>query len=170
MSLGKRLASLRKGNNMTQEQLALFLGATRQAVSKWESDKSTPDVDSLIRIGSVFHVSMDYLLLGEESISYNNKDTHILHSDLKRPQRHWLIFYSVLLLTGISVLLLLPLIASVYKNYDTWPKYTDPNLYLYEWPLLGVVILGIIDAVVGCFGIIWPHRKKIKQRLANLFG
>lgn len=171
MSLGKRLVLLRKRNAMTQEQLAQLLGTTRQAVSKWESEKSTPDVDSLIRIGSVFHVSMDYLLLGEDTLSSNDKrNVPISHSDSQQPQRYWLIFYSALLSIGISVLLLLPLIASIYKSIATWPKYTNANLYLREWPLLGVVILGIIAALVGCCGIIWPHRQKIKQQLTNYFA
>lgn len=170
MSLGKRIACLRKGNDMTQEQLALLVGTTRQAISKWESEKSTPDVDGLIRIGSIFHVSMDYLLLGEETTSSTpDKGKELPSLDFYQPQRYWLIFYSVLLSIGISVLLLLPLIASAYKNIASWPKYTDANLYLHEWPLLGVVILGIISAFVGCCGIIWPHRKRIRQQLTSFF-
>ena len=167
MSLGKRIASLRKASDMTQEQLAALVGTTRQAVSKWESGKSAPDVDGLVRIGSIFHVSMDYLILGEESTAPDqNKD----RSNLQKPQRYWIIYYSVLLSVGISILLLLPLIASAYKNIAPWPKFTDANVYLHEWPLLGVVILGIAATFVGCCGIIWPYRKRIKQQLESFFG
>lgn len=164
MSLGKRIVLLRKRNAMTQEQLAQLLGTTRQAVSKWESEKSTPDVDILIRIGSTFHVSMDYLLLGEDTLSSNDKrNVPISHSDSQQPQRYWLIFYSVLFSIGISVLLLLPLIASIYKSIATWPRYTDANLYLHEWPLLGVVILGVMITSVGICGITWIYRKKVRK-------
>ena len=171
MSLGKRIASLRKGNDMTQEQLAALVGTTRQAISKWESEKSAPDVESLIRIGSIFCVSMDYLLLGDESTASNLNGGSCLHnSNSQKPQRYWIIYYSVLLSVGISILLLLPLIASAYKNIAPWPKFTDANVYLHEWPLLGVVILGIAATLVGCCGIIWPYRKRIKQQLADFFG
>ena len=66
MRIGKRLSELRKKHGFTQEQLADRLGTTRQAVSKWESEKSNPDLDYVIQMGKIFGVSMDYLLLGTE--------------------------------------------------------------------------------------------------------
>lgn len=66
MGVGKRIAELRKKQGLTQEQLAEMLSTTRQAVSKWESEKSTPDIVYVISMGKIFGVSMDYLLLGME--------------------------------------------------------------------------------------------------------
>ncbi len=62
MTLGDKLSRLRKESNYTQEQLAEILGVSRQAVSKWESDTAYPETDKLIRIGRLFHCSLDYLL------------------------------------------------------------------------------------------------------------
>ncbi len=62
MTLGAKLAKLRKENNYTQEQLADMLGVSRQAVSKWESDTTYPDTDKLLRLGDIYQCSMDYLL------------------------------------------------------------------------------------------------------------
>lgn len=62
MSLGKKLAKLRKENNYTQEQLAEILNVSRQAVSKWESDVAYPETDKLLKIGELYNCSMDYLL------------------------------------------------------------------------------------------------------------
>lgn len=62
MSLGDKLAKLRKENNYTQEQLADLLGVSRQSVSKWESDISYPETDKLIKLGELYNCSMDYLL------------------------------------------------------------------------------------------------------------
>ena len=65
MTLGNKLAKLRKENNYTQEQLAELLGVSRQAISKWESDAAYPETEKLIRLGKLYNCSMDYLLLDE---------------------------------------------------------------------------------------------------------
>lgn len=62
MSLGDKLAKLRKDNNYTQEQIADLLGVSRQSVSKWESDIAYPETDKLIKLGELYNCSMDYLL------------------------------------------------------------------------------------------------------------
>lgn len=62
MTLGDKLAKLRKENNYTQEQLADILGVSRQSVSKWESDIAYPETDKLIKLGELYNCSMDYLL------------------------------------------------------------------------------------------------------------
>lgn len=65
MTLGEKIAGLRKENNYTQEQLADLLGVSRQSVSKWESDVVYPETEKLVRMGDLFHCSMDYLLKEE---------------------------------------------------------------------------------------------------------
>lgn len=65
MTLGEKLAKLRKENNYTQEQLAQLLGVSRQAVSRWESDLAYPETEKLLRLGDLYHCSMDYLLKDE---------------------------------------------------------------------------------------------------------
>lgn len=65
MTLGEKLAKQRKAENLTQEQLAQLLGVSRQTISKWESNIAYPETDKLIRLGNIFHCSMDYLLKDE---------------------------------------------------------------------------------------------------------
>lgn len=65
MTLGEKLAKLRKENNYTQEQLADIFGVSRQSVSKWESDVAYPETDKLIKLGALYGCSMDYLLKDE---------------------------------------------------------------------------------------------------------
>ena len=62
MTLGDKLSRLRKENNYTQEQFADILEVSRQTVSKWESDIAYPETDKLIRISTLYHCSLDYLL------------------------------------------------------------------------------------------------------------
>ncbi len=69
MEFGEKLQQLRKGMEWTQEQLAEELFVSRTAISKWESGKGYPNIDSLKNISKLFSVSIDDLLSGEELIS-----------------------------------------------------------------------------------------------------
>ena len=69
MELGEKLQQLRKQKNYTQEELAELLFVSRTAISKWESGRGYPSIDSLKAISGVFSVSIDDLLSGEELIS-----------------------------------------------------------------------------------------------------
>ncbi len=61
MTLGTKIAQLRKNMSITQDALAQQLGVTNQAVSKWESDQCCPDVMLLPKLADIFEVSIDAL-------------------------------------------------------------------------------------------------------------
>ena len=65
-TLGKRIQENRKRLGLTQEQLAEKLGVTGQAVSKWESDISCPDIASLAPLSDTFNISIDELMRGRQ--------------------------------------------------------------------------------------------------------
>jgi len=67
MNIGKNIKYLRQQNNITQENLADYLGVSYQAVSKWETDTNTPDIALLPCIAEYFHISLDTLF--SENIS-----------------------------------------------------------------------------------------------------
>lgn len=69
MSIGERLYELRSSAGYSQEQAAELLGISRQAVSKWESGQGKPDIDNIIRLAEIYHVTTDFILLGAESDS-----------------------------------------------------------------------------------------------------
>ncbi len=64
MSIGSRITALRKEHGFSQEYIAQELGVSRQAVSKWEQDLSSPDTNNLIALAGLFHVSVEYLAVG----------------------------------------------------------------------------------------------------------
>jgi len=66
MEFHEKLRELRKRKGLTQEQLAVELYVSRTAVSKWESGRGYPGIDSLKAIANYFSVSLDDLLSGEE--------------------------------------------------------------------------------------------------------
>ncbi len=62
MSIGFKIKNARMNMNWTQEELANKLGVSRQAITKWESDKGIPDIENLKRLSSLLGVSIDYLI------------------------------------------------------------------------------------------------------------
>lgn len=65
MTFGQKLKALRKEHSYSQEEFAQLLDVSRQAVSKWESDRGTPETDKLLQISTIFGVTLDYLLKNE---------------------------------------------------------------------------------------------------------
>ena len=68
MEFNERLQDLRKQKGLTQEELAAALYVSRTAVSKWESGRGYPGIDSLKAIANYFSVTIDALLTGEEAL------------------------------------------------------------------------------------------------------
>lgn len=66
MNIADRIQQLRKAKGISQEELADKIGVSRQAVSKWESEQTTPDVEKVLLLSDFFDVTTDYLLKGIE--------------------------------------------------------------------------------------------------------
>jgi len=67
MSIGERIIELRKAASLSQGQLAERMGVTRQAVSKWENDISTPDPLRLIQLADALNTDSEYLASGKHA-------------------------------------------------------------------------------------------------------
>ena len=74
MEFHENLQALRKQRGLTQEELAAELFVSRTAISKWESGRGYPSIDSLKAISRFFGVSIDGLLSGEEVLSLAQED------------------------------------------------------------------------------------------------
>ena len=75
MEFNQKLQKLRKDKGLTQEELAKELFVSRTAISKWESAKGYPNIDSLKEISKFFSVSIDDLLSGEEILNIAEEDS-----------------------------------------------------------------------------------------------
>ncbi|SDN50748.1 DNA-binding transcriptional regulator, XRE-family HTH domain [Fictibacillus solisalsi] len=86
-----RLKKLRANKKMSQQELAAYLGITRQAYGKYEKEEAQPDFDSLKKLSSLFDVSIDYLITGNENThspdamwkEFLDPKTQIFFKDLK---------------------------------------------------------------------------------------
>ena len=79
MNLSDRIQYLRKARGISQEGLADQLGVSRQAVSKWESEQSMPDLDKIISMSDYFEVTTDYLPKGIEPVVQKEEEQSIEH-------------------------------------------------------------------------------------------
>ena len=85
MTIGATIKRLRKEKDITQEQLAEYLGITSRAVSQWECDRTAPDVSQLPALANIFEVSADVLL----GIDVTNKDKQIAEI-IEKAKKHWM--------------------------------------------------------------------------------
>lgn len=78
MGIGERIMILRTKKGLSQEMLAEKLNITRQSVSKWELEQSTPEVDKIIQMSILFSVSTDELLLNDD-VKIEKRQNNPLH-------------------------------------------------------------------------------------------
>ncbi|MFV0552172.1 MAG: helix-turn-helix transcriptional regulator [Anaerorhabdus sp.] len=89
MSIGSKLSKLRKKNNYSQEDLAEKLNVTRQTISKWELDETSPDLNSAKQLSIIFQTSLDDLVDNDiknivvEKVSNTEKLAGIIIDTLK---------------------------------------------------------------------------------------
>ena len=84
MEIGTKLKSARKKCGLTQEKAAETVGVSRQTISNWENEKSYPDIVSVIRLSSLYSVSLDELLKGDEDmIEHLEESTNVVNSNKK---------------------------------------------------------------------------------------
>ncbi|HJD45217.1 MAG TPA: helix-turn-helix domain-containing protein [Candidatus Mediterraneibacter norfolkensis] len=84
MEIGTKLKSARKKCGLTQEKAAEAVGVSRQTISNWENEKSYPDIVSVIRLSSLYSVSLDELLKGDEKMmEHLEESTNVVNSNKK---------------------------------------------------------------------------------------
>ena len=147
MELGEKLQELRKGRGLTQEALAEELHVSRTAVSKWESGRGWPSIDSLKQIASFFGVTIDELLSAERLITIAERENE------KKLWRLCDLLFGVADLLA-AAMILLPL----YPHTVGEAVYSVPLISYLEtsalnravyWVLfLGLILTGILRLVV----------------------
>ena len=128
MTLQEKIIKLRKKNGWSQEDLADKLYVTRQAVSKWESGQSLPDVEKIVHMSKLFGVTTDYLLneevesedVIEESTAIDNKilEKEVVDAfmdNVKKRSKFYAVFLALMFFSPVVLYILK--IASV-ENYQ----------------------------------------------------
>lgn len=104
MEFNEKLQNLRKQKGLTQEELADALFVSRTAISKWESGRGYPNIDSIKAIASFFNITIDELLSGNELLT-------IAQEDKKQTKKHFRDLVFGFLDIGTAMLLFMPFFA-----------------------------------------------------------
>lgn len=132
MTIGERIKYYRLQNQMTQEKLAAELNISFQAVSKWERNKSLPDVTIVPRLAEILNVTCDALLTENNCFLESKIDTVINNAAALNVEDHDQYLQRIELLEKAlekyprSIRLMLEL-ADSYSKGSTYPEYTEKN-------------------------------------------
>jgi transcriptional regulator with XRE-family HTH domain len=167
MEFNEKLQELRKQKGLTQEDLAEALYVSRAAVSKWESGRGYPNIDSLKEISRFFSITIDDLLSGSEILS-------IAEEDQKQKNSLLLDLVFGLLDLSVSMFLFLPLFGqreheTVYEVSLLALSNIAPYLMgAYITIIAGMILWGILTlALQNCNGKFWVN---YKRRISFLLG
>lgn len=125
MTLGQKIFELRNQQKMSQGDLAEKLNVSRQSISKWETDASVPELDKLLMLSDLFHITMDELVKdelpekstdeGKETMQKSNPETVVINKQMSTQK----IIGFILLGAGILSLPLLFLIGPTALIFST---------------------------------------------------
>ena len=133
MEFSEKLITLRKGRDLTQEQLAGQLNVSRQSISKWESGQVIPEVEKIIELSKVFNVTLDYLLKPSEIDELSVK-TDMLEQQqkqlLNREQTRTKIFLNILYSAAIYLICLAVFFVGHYFYFSLeWEVWGKPIIF-----------------------------------------
>lgn len=170
MELNEKLQELRKQKGLTQEELAAALYVSRTAISKWESGRGYPSIDSLKAIAAFFGVTIDMLLSGDELLTIAEEDTKQKENRLRN-----LVFG--LLDCSIAIFLFLPFFGQKDDGIIqavSLTALTECSLWLkglYFIVVILTILLGILLlALQDCRQTFWVKNKAKLSVLLNAAG
>lgn len=167
MEFNEKLQELRKQKGMTQEELAEALYVSRTAISKWESGRGYPNIDSLKAISRFFSVSLDELLSSDEALNLAEEE----HKQKEKRTRD-MVFG--LLDCSVAMFLFLPFFGQRVDNQIqevSLLSLTESEIYVkipYLIVVFGLVIWGVLILTLqNCTAAIWlRYKEKISVGLS----
>ena len=159
MEFNEKLQELRKQKGLTQEELAASLYVSRTAISKWESGRGYPNIESLKDIAKFFSVTVDELLSTDEVLT-------IAEEDSRRKEKHFRDLVYGLLDICIALLLFLPFFAedadgiiqsvSLIALDGVQPYLKTAYLAV----VIGTTVMGILTLTLqNCQAVVWVKSK-----------
>ena len=170
MEFHEKLQELRKQNGMTQEALAEALFVSRTAISKWESGRGYPNIDSLKAISKYFSVTIDELLSSEQALT-------IAEEENRQKHQHLLDLVFGLLDCGSAMFLFLPFfgqIAGGAMQSVSLLSLTQTETYLktaFFIFVFGMILLGLLTlALQTCRQTFWMQHKSKLSIIWHMLG
>lgn len=170
MELNEKLQQLRKQKNLTQEELAQALYVSRTAISKWESGRGYPSIDSLKAIAKFFDISVDELLSGEQLLT-------LAEADHKQKRSNLCNLLFGLLDISVLLLLFLPLFGQktdggvVSVSLIAFRSASQLLQFVYYDFVSSCVIMGVLLlALQNSSHSFWLRSKTKLSLFLNIFG
>lgn len=170
MEFNEKLQNLRKQKGLTQEELAELLFVSRTAVSKWESGRGYPNIDSLKAIAKLFDVTIDELLSGNELLTIAEEDT-------KQKEKHLRDLVFGLLDCSVAMFFFLPffgqraggILQSVSLiNLNEIASYLRASYFAV---VIAVIACGVLTlALQNCRAAFWVRNKSKISLVLNIVG
>lgn len=174
MNLAEKIQQLRKRSDLSQEQLADKLGISRQSISKWESEQSTPEIDRIVQLSEIFGVTTDYLLkdidcLENPVLSAKDKNPSSSNNELR------LIITTICIACSFISIFVMWILSKIYPapivfyniftekwlvGFDNFLRYHGlQGFYNLCWL---ITIVGVVLLFFNKLKILW---KKIRERV-----
>lgn len=151
MTLGERLFQYRNSINMSQEKLAEKIGVTRQTISKWETNQSTPDFDKIEPLCEVFGITTEELIKGEKPKTIENGNTTQDDYTKKRNKRKAIV---------LSISIFLYCIATFGLPYMVEVlRYEDAHAVM-----IWATLCAIATAMIIYFFVAYPNKNKANKK------
>ena len=141
MKIGQKLFELRRKKNLSQEEVANLLNVSRQTISKWETDQSTPDFDKIAPLCELYQITTDELLTDKKVIKENAK--------VEEKNKKYLILIGSIFMYFISI---------------SWVVLAEETFALNEGILISVflILLGVATSMLVYYSVSIP-KKVIKN-------
>ena len=170
MEFSEKLQELRKAKGLTQEELAEALYVSRTAISKWESGRGYPNIDSLKRIAKLFSVTIDELLSSDELLT-------IAEEDNKQKEKHLRDLVFGLLDLSVAIFFFLPFFGQKTNGIIqevSLLTLTEISPYLRTAYLILVIVIavwGILTLTLqNCNQPFWALNKSKISLILNAIG
>jgi len=170
MEFNEKLHLLRKRAGLTQEELAAAIFVSRTTISKWESGRGYPNIDSLKAIAKFFSVTIDELLSGEEILILAEEDHR------KKSRSHQDLLFALFDLSA-ALLLFLPFFGQETNGIIHSVSLLSlleiaPYLRLAYFAIpVSLIACGILAlALQNCKQMFWLHSKKYLSLILNAAG
>lgn len=170
MEFNEKLQELRKQRGLTQEELAQALYVSRTAISKWESGRGYPNIDSLKTISKFFAVTIDELLSGDELLTLAEEDN-------KQKGQHLRDLVFGLLDSSVAMFFFLPFFGQKTGGMlqeVSLLSFTGVSFWLrttYFAVVIGIILCGVLTlALQNCRQAFWDRSKTQISLLINAVG
>lgn len=165
MEFHEKLQELRKSRGLTQEELAGALFVSRTAISKWESGRGYPSIDSLKGIASFFSVTIDELLSGEKLLSIAEKENQSNMQNLCSMLAGAIdLFYFLLIVLPLYPKSMDGFISSV--NLTAYTETMAFNRVIYWGMFLSLIVIGVIELILVQLKITKAHKMKLAASMS----